>query len=167
MPRQRVREIREEAGPRESGNGAQATDGYKPRLKVQYEQELRGRLKEDGPPPQISLSAIYPNAVFALQQQRFTDVPLGKATGRPSEIFRIIQAPVIPVELEKEISVLDVPLPGFRDLVQLLKEIVAVVRQGNKARVELSKDEAEQLITGASSAPPPEDPPATATNGTN
>ena len=47
MPRQRVREIREEAGPRESGNGAQATDGYKPRLKVQYEQELRGRLKDE------------------------------------------------------------------------------------------------------------------------
>jgi len=59
---------------------------------------LRGRLKEDGPPPQITVSAIYPNAVFALQQQRFTDVPLGKATGQPDEIFRIIQAPVIPVE---------------------------------------------------------------------
>src|SRR5438552_584682 len=55
----------------------------------------------------------------------------------------------IPIELEKEISVLDVPLPGFRDLVQLLKEIVAVVRQGNKARDELAKDEAEQLIKAA------------------
>src|SRR4051794_14262428 len=42
---------------------------------------------------------------------------------------------VIPTELEKEISVLDVPLPTFRDLLQLLKEIIAVVRQGNKARV--------------------------------
>jgi large subunit ribosomal protein L5 len=47
MPRQRVREIREEAGPRERGNGAQPTDGYKPRLKVLYEQELRSRLKEE------------------------------------------------------------------------------------------------------------------------
>ena len=47
MPRQRVREIREEAGPREGGNGAQPSDGYKPRLKVLYEHELRPRLKDE------------------------------------------------------------------------------------------------------------------------
>src|SRR5919201_717003 len=53
----------------------------------------------------------------------------------------ILLAPVltIPVELEKEMSVLDVPLPSFRDLYQLLKEIVTVVRRGNKARIELTK----------------------------
>jgi AAA+ superfamily predicted ATPase len=56
---------------------------------------------------------------------------------------------VIPTELEKEMSVLDVPLPTFRDLYQLLREIVAVVRQGNKARVDLSRDQAEQLIKAA------------------
>lgn len=55
----------------------------------------------------------------------------------------------IPVELEKEISVLDVPLPTFRDLFQLLREIVAVVRQGNKARIDLTRDQAEQLIKAA------------------
>src|SRR5258708_5567770 len=55
----------------------------------------------------------------------------------------------IPVELEKEISVLDVPMPSFRDLFQLLKEIVAVVRQGNKARVELTKEQAENIIKAA------------------
>src|SRR5256885_9644057 len=54
-----------------------------------------------------------------------------------------------PVELEKEISVLDVPLPGFRDLYQLLREIVTVVRQGNKATVDLSREQAEQLIKAA------------------
>ena len=46
MPRQRVREIREEAGPRENG-ATQATDGYKPRLKVLYEEQLRARLKDE------------------------------------------------------------------------------------------------------------------------
>ena len=63
----------------------------------------------------------------------------------------ILLAPVltIPVELEKEVSVLDVPLPSFRDLFQLLKEIVTVVRRGNKARVELTKDQAEQIIKAA------------------
>ena len=55
----------------------------------------------------------------------------------------------IPVELEKEISVLDVPLPSFRDLFQLLKEIVGVVRRGNKARVELTKEQAENIIKAA------------------
>src|SRR5204863_8550626 len=64
-------------------------------------------------------------------------------------VILLSPSPVIPIELEKEISVLDVPLPGFRDLVQLLKEIVAVVREGNKARVDLSREEAEQLVKAA------------------
>src|SRR5947207_5958327 len=63
----------------------------------------------------------------------------------------ILLSPVltIPVELEKEISVLDVPLPTFRDLLQLLKEIVGVGRRGNKARVELTKEQAENIIKAA------------------
>jgi ATP-dependent 26S proteasome regulatory subunit len=63
----------------------------------------------------------------------------------------LLTSPVmtIPVELEKEISVLDVPLPTFRDLFHLLKDIVAVVRQGGKAVVDLSKEQAEQLIKAA------------------
>ncbi len=63
----------------------------------------------------------------------------------------ILLSPVlnIPVELEKEISVLDVPLPTFRELYQLLREIVALVRQGQKAVVDLSRESAEQLIKAA------------------
>jgi hypothetical protein len=56
---------------------------------------------------------------------------------------------VIPPELEKEVSVLDVPLPTYRDLVQLLKEIVGVLRQGKGAKVELTKDDADALIKAA------------------
>jgi AAA+ superfamily predicted ATPase len=56
---------------------------------------------------------------------------------------------VIPPEIEKEVSVLDVPLPTYRDLLQLLKEIVGVLRQGGRARVELTKEEADQLIKAA------------------
>ncbi|HET8782147.1 MAG TPA: putative baseplate assembly protein [Pyrinomonadaceae bacterium] len=59
---------------------------------------LRGRLKEDGPPPEVDVTSIYPNAVWALQRRTFTDVTLGKATGQPSEVFRITQIPVIPGE---------------------------------------------------------------------
>jgi uncharacterized phage protein gp47/JayE len=59
---------------------------------------LRGRLKEDGPPPEVSIAGLYPNAVWALQRRTFTDVSLGKATGQPSEVFRITQIPVVPGE---------------------------------------------------------------------
>jgi uncharacterized phage protein gp47/JayE len=56
---------------------------------------LRGRLKEDGPPAEVTVAGIHPNAVWALQQRTYTDVDLGKATGQPSEVFRISQIPVI------------------------------------------------------------------------
>jgi AAA+ superfamily predicted ATPase len=56
---------------------------------------------------------------------------------------------VIPPEIEKEISVLDVPLPGYHDLLDLLKEIVGVVRRGERGRIELTRDDADQLIQAA------------------
>jgi large subunit ribosomal protein L5 len=43
----RVREIREQGGPRGSENGARAAADYRPRLKTIYEQELRPRLKDE------------------------------------------------------------------------------------------------------------------------
>jgi SpoVK/Ycf46/Vps4 family AAA+-type ATPase len=56
---------------------------------------------------------------------------------------------VMPVELEKEVTVLDVPLPTYRDLVGLLREIVTVLRQNKQAVVELKKEQAEQLVKAA------------------
>ena len=56
---------------------------------------------------------------------------------------------VIPPEIEKEVSVLDVPLPTYRDLLELLKEIVDVVRRTNRAKVELTRDDADQLVQAA------------------
>jgi ATP-dependent 26S proteasome regulatory subunit len=56
---------------------------------------------------------------------------------------------VIPPDLEKEISVLDVPLPSFDDLLALLREIVTVLRQTGRAKVDLTKEEGHQLITAA------------------
>jgi ATP-dependent 26S proteasome regulatory subunit len=63
----------------------------------------------------------------------------------------VLLSPVlnIPVELEKDVSVLDVPLPGFDDLAQLLKEIVEVLRKNNRVAVQLSRDQGEQLIKAA------------------
>ena len=56
---------------------------------------------------------------------------------------------VIPVELEKEVTVLDVPLPTFDELLQLLKDIAALVRKGNRAQVELTRPQAEALARAA------------------
>jgi hypothetical protein len=63
----------------------------------------------------------------------------------------IVLSPIlqIPPELEKEITVLDIPLPTFRDLYNLLKEIVTVVRQNNRAKVELRREDVEQIIKAA------------------
>ena len=55
----------------------------------------------------------------------------------------------IPIELEKDISVLDVPLPGFGDLRGLLREIVQVIRANNRVKIELTNQDAEALIRAA------------------
>ena len=64
-------------------------------------------------------------------------------------VILLSPALVIPPEIEKEISVLDVPLPTYRDLLDLLKEIVEVVRRNNRAKVELTRDDADELIRAA------------------
>jgi ATP-dependent 26S proteasome regulatory subunit len=55
----------------------------------------------------------------------------------------------IPPELEKEITVLDVPLPTARELLGLLKEIVTVVREANRAVVDLDREGAEAIVKAA------------------
>ena len=63
----------------------------------------------------------------------------------------IILSPVlkIPPELEKEITVVDVPLPTFAELYQLLREIVAVVRESGRASVNLEEERVEELVRAA------------------
>src|SRR6185503_6334545 len=63
----------------------------------------------------------------------------------------VLLSPVlkIPAELEKDVSVLDVPLPGPTELGNLLREIVQVVRQGKRATVSLSGEEAGRLVRAA------------------
>jgi SpoVK/Ycf46/Vps4 family AAA+-type ATPase len=56
---------------------------------------------------------------------------------------------LIPPELEKEVSVIDVPLPTFTDLGLLLKEIVGVLRRNSKVTIDLNQAQAEQLVRAA------------------
>ncbi len=55
----------------------------------------------------------------------------------------------IPVELEKELTVIDVPLPTGRELFGLLKDIIAVVRQGGRVQIDLQKETANRLVQAA------------------
>jgi len=63
----------------------------------------------------------------------------------------ILLSPVllIPPELEKEITVLDVPMPTYRELYELLKEIAEVVVRGKKAVVNLRREDVEQIVKAA------------------
>lgn len=56
---------------------------------------LRGRLKEDGPPGEPLLNAVFSNAVWAAQRQTITDDPLGASNGQPDQIFAFRQIPVL------------------------------------------------------------------------
>lgn len=63
----------------------------------------------------------------------------------------LVVAPVLtlPEELEKDISVVDVPLPTKAELMALLKDIARLVTRNRKAIVELSGEQAESLVSAA------------------
>src|SRR6185295_1419155 len=55
----------------------------------------------------------------------------------------------IPAELEKDVSVVDVPLPTLNELLQLLKDIFGILKRSNKSEVHLTRDDAEALVKAA------------------
>lgn len=63
----------------------------------------------------------------------------------------ILVSPIlkIPVELEKEVTVLDVPLPDYDDLLELLRGIVGVLKQRGRASIHLERDDVERLVRAA------------------
>jgi SpoVK/Ycf46/Vps4 family AAA+-type ATPase len=63
----------------------------------------------------------------------------------------IVVAPTLklPEELEKDVSVIDVPLPTKADLLALLKDIARVVTKNKRATVELNREQADALVSAA------------------
>jgi SpoVK/Ycf46/Vps4 family AAA+-type ATPase len=61
----------------------------------------------------------------------------------------VIIAPslVIPNELEKDVSVIDVPLPSRSDLMLLLRDIARIVTKNKRATVELTIEQADSLVS--------------------
>lgn len=121
-----------------------------------------------GPPPEETLSPTQaltaigklqnPSIVLLKDFHRWLDEPLtvralrelGHAL-KSSFTTVVLVGPVlkIPEELEKEVSVIDVPLPSKEDLLALLKEIIEVVVRNKRAVVELDNTQAEALVTAA------------------
>ena len=62
-----------------------------------------------------------------------------------------ILSPVLnlPVELEKEASLLDVPLPTFDELANLLREIIHVLWQGSRASVKITNEDGARIVRAA------------------
>ena len=56
---------------------------------------VRARLKEDGPPGEPIVKAVFPNAVWASQVKTLIDVPLGASSGMPNQAMLITQIPVL------------------------------------------------------------------------
>lgn len=56
---------------------------------------VRARLKTDGTPESSGLNGIYPNAVWAQQQQTINNETLGSGTGQPSQSLFFQQFPVL------------------------------------------------------------------------
>ncbi|MFA6034540.1 MAG: ATPase, partial [Myxococcota bacterium] len=63
----------------------------------------------------------------------------------------LITAPrlVLPVELDKEISVIDFPLPDRHELAELLKMVCRAVAQKNRAAVQLTTADAQAMVQAA------------------
>ena len=66
-----------------------------------------------------------------------------------STLFLVAPRLELPDELEKDVSVIDIPLPSRADLMQLLRDIARTVTRSRKATVELNAEQAEALVAAA------------------
>jgi len=55
----------------------------------------------------------------------------------------------IPVELEKEIVIIEVPLPSKEDLRKTLRILIAEINQGSQTKITIDKEIEEQLVNAA------------------
>jgi hypothetical protein len=69
---------------------------------------LRARLAADGPPPEVMVAAILPNALWVEQRETVVEEVVGASRGLPNESFRIRRFPVLAGE-RVEVRELDGP----------------------------------------------------------
>lgn len=119
----------------------------------------RGRLPEETREPLAALLAIpqlsHPALVLLKDFHRHLEDPLVVralrelgTTLKSAFTTVLITAPrlTLPEELEKDVCVIDVPLPTREDLMKLLKDIARVVTRTKRAKVELTGEQAEAMV---------------------
>jgi ATP-dependent 26S proteasome regulatory subunit len=68
---------------------------------------------------------------------------------RPITALVVAPTLTLPPELEKDVSVIDVPLPTKADLLQLLREVARLVTRSQRATVELNAEQANAIVSAA------------------
>jgi SpoVK/Ycf46/Vps4 family AAA+-type ATPase len=84
-----------------------------------------------------------PRTVRALRELAF------RLKSRATTVLIVAPTLHIPLELEKELSVVDIPLPTRADLMELLKDIARQVTRNKRGTVELNREQADAIISAA------------------
>lgn len=85
----------------------------------------------------------HPQVVRALRELGF------KLKSSFTTVLIVAPTLTIPSELEKELTVVDVPLPTRAELLDLLRGITQVVTKNKRATVELNRDQAAAVVAAA------------------
>lgn len=82
--------------------------------------------------------------------RRFRDsVNALKQSSRTKNIVFIAPTLVLPVDLQKDVTVVDFDLPSFEDILDTLKDMISVNRHSGRITIDLKQDEMERLAKAA------------------
>jgi len=76
-------------------------------------------------------------------------LPALKRSASPKNVVIISPVLELPVELEKEITIVDFDLPNFQEIKTVLKEMIEANQRGGRIAIELTPEEEERLAKAA------------------
>ncbi len=76
-------------------------------------------------------------------------LPILKQSPKPKSLIIVSPSLVLPNDLQKDITVVDFPLPSFEEIKHLLDEMIAANKQSGRITIDLNEQEAEKLVKAA------------------
>lgn len=76
-------------------------------------------------------------------------LPILKQSPKPKSVIIVSPSLVLPNDLQKDITVVDFPLPSFEEIKHLLDEMIAANKQSGRITIDLNEQEAEKLVKAA------------------
>ncbi|GAB1354401.1 AAA family ATPase [Erysipelotrichia bacterium] len=76
-------------------------------------------------------------------------VPGLKQSAKPKGVIFIAPLLVLPNDLQKDVTVVDFPLPTFGEIKHVLDEMIAANKQGGRITIDLTEKDAERLVKAA------------------